>query len=412
MNAPSYLTADEAAARLGVAKSTIYAYVSRGLIRSEAGEGRQRKYVEQDVQQLANGSARSSRRKKGERTLSVATSLSTVRNGKLVYRGRDACRLARSHSARTVTHFLWTGTLEEEASSGDRIAEEIRHLPDVMVMAPLLSGLKPIARMQSLLPIAQDGDVRAFDRTPEGRLRSARLVLLTLAMAVASTDREPQSQDVTHVLCSRWGLTSAAAYRTLQAALVVSMAHPPGVDAVAARSAAAMGASMYDATLAGLSVFHGTRVTGELDRVEALFREAGTAHRLPETIIERQARGDRVPGFGHPAFPDGDPRARLIHRMIQSHAGGSEGAAFAVAGEQAGQEQLSRMPSLPFALVALARALELPRHAAVAILAVARSVHWTAQAIEASEADRPLSIQPQYTGPSPTASAGDGPEAA
>jgi citrate synthase len=49
-----YLTAREAASELGVSLDTLYAYVSRGLIRSEAGDGQKRSrwYSLEDVQRL------------------------------------------------------------------------------------------------------------------------------------------------------------------------------------------------------------------------------------------------------------------------------------------------------------------------------------------------------------------------
>ena len=50
-----WLSAAEAAARLGVRRETVYAYVSRGLLRSEAGSGpsRERRYRAADVDRLA-----------------------------------------------------------------------------------------------------------------------------------------------------------------------------------------------------------------------------------------------------------------------------------------------------------------------------------------------------------------------
>ncbi len=50
-----YMTAKEAAALLSVKEATLYAYVSRGLIRSEAisDAPRQRLYLSDDVQKLA-----------------------------------------------------------------------------------------------------------------------------------------------------------------------------------------------------------------------------------------------------------------------------------------------------------------------------------------------------------------------
>ena len=54
-----YLTAKEAATLLSVKEATLYAYVSRGLIRSQAVSDtpRQHLYLAEDVQQLAERKA-------------------------------------------------------------------------------------------------------------------------------------------------------------------------------------------------------------------------------------------------------------------------------------------------------------------------------------------------------------------
>ena len=52
MNDMGYMTAPEAADALGVKIETLYAYVSRGLVRSEAGNGRARRYRAEDIEHL------------------------------------------------------------------------------------------------------------------------------------------------------------------------------------------------------------------------------------------------------------------------------------------------------------------------------------------------------------------------
>ena len=54
MGEDRYLTAREAAGELGISTATLYAYVSRGLIRSEAtgGKRRDRRYRAEDVSTL------------------------------------------------------------------------------------------------------------------------------------------------------------------------------------------------------------------------------------------------------------------------------------------------------------------------------------------------------------------------
>ena len=103
------LSSREAARRLGVSAATLYAYVSRGLLRSEAVDGRrERRYRADDIARLKR------RRDVGRKAESIAnhaldfgtpvleSSLTLIENNRLYYRGRDAAELARSASLEEV----------------------------------------------------------------------------------------------------------------------------------------------------------------------------------------------------------------------------------------------------------------------------------------------------------------------
>ncbi|SEI13393.1 citrate synthase [Paraburkholderia hospita] len=54
MSAPRYLSADEAAAMLGISVTTLYAYVSRGMLRSAPdANSKRRRYDADEVRRLA-----------------------------------------------------------------------------------------------------------------------------------------------------------------------------------------------------------------------------------------------------------------------------------------------------------------------------------------------------------------------
>src|SRR5262245_25391414 len=117
MNGPmngEWLSSKEAARRLGVSAATLYAYVSRGLLRSEASDGqRERRYRADEVSRLKR------RRDGGRKAESIAanaldfgtpvldSALTLIENGHLYYRGHDATRLARSVSLEQVAQLLW-----------------------------------------------------------------------------------------------------------------------------------------------------------------------------------------------------------------------------------------------------------------------------------------------------------------
>ena len=116
-----YVTAKEAATLLGVKEATLYAYVSRGLIRSEAisDAPRQRLYLAEDVQKLA---ARKVQRRDPAKVPREAlhwgipmleSALTLITENTLYYRGYDAIKLARAHTLEEVAALLWTGNLEQ-----------------------------------------------------------------------------------------------------------------------------------------------------------------------------------------------------------------------------------------------------------------------------------------------------------
>ena len=118
-----YLNARQAAEELGISLATLYAYVSRGMIRSEAaGRSRSRRYRAEDVRRLKE---RKERRRDPdgvvEGTLHWGTpvmesGITLIADGGLYYRGRDVAYLAAGSTVEEVSALIWTG---DPASSGD-----------------------------------------------------------------------------------------------------------------------------------------------------------------------------------------------------------------------------------------------------------------------------------------------------
>src|SRR5580704_16956603 len=105
------LSARDAAERLGVKRDTLYAYVSRGLLRSVAVQGsRQRHYRAEDVERFRLGRGVDRGREATEALMPViGSSICLIENGCLYYRGVDALRLAETSSLEEVAGLLWNG---------------------------------------------------------------------------------------------------------------------------------------------------------------------------------------------------------------------------------------------------------------------------------------------------------------
>src|SRR5690606_3248688 len=105
------LTAAEAAARLGVKRETLYAYVSRGLLRSHPapGGGRGRRFDADEVARLRARPAAPRRPTRAGRALEIASAVTTISAGRLRYRGRDVAELAGAVPFEAVAELLWGG---------------------------------------------------------------------------------------------------------------------------------------------------------------------------------------------------------------------------------------------------------------------------------------------------------------
>ncbi len=110
-----WLNASEAAGLLNVRPQTLYAYVSRGLVKSEVVPGsRSKRYRRSDIERLLRrqGMTRNPR-SAAKASLNwhgmpvLKSSLTLIRDGKLYYRGQDAVILAEHSSLEAVAANLW-----------------------------------------------------------------------------------------------------------------------------------------------------------------------------------------------------------------------------------------------------------------------------------------------------------------
>nr|WP_244299667.1 citrate synthase family protein [Rubrobacter xylanophilus] len=401
MSSRRYLSAREAAEELGVSLRTLYAYVSRGMIRSEAAGGRRRRYRAEDVRRLKE---RKERRRRPEDAVEGALSWGTpvmesgitlITDEGFYYRGRDVVELSRRCGIEEVAALVWVG---DESAAGEIFG--FGAPPSVSSIRETVGGLElpPLEALQAALPLAAAGDPVAYDLRPDSAARTGGRILRLMA-AVASGGEG--TGGVAGTLCRGWGLQGEGTRRVLDAALVLCADHELPVSTFAARCAASSGASPYAAVSAGLAAFGGSRHGGALYLVESFLGEIEARGDVRGVIGAWFRRGEGVPGFGHPLYPDGDPRgAELLHR-VSGECPGSPAVRLARTVVREVREMVGENPTVDFALVTLARALGLPPGAAVALFAVGRAVGWIGHAIEQYASGSLIRPRARYVGEPP-----------
>jgi len=396
----AYLSAAEAAAELGVNLPTLYAYVSRGLIRSEAGGGsRRRRYLAEDIWVLKQ--RKQHRRDPGKAArealhwgLPVLESrLSVIHDGRLFYAGRDVVTLAQSCSIEQVAALLWMGDLHAP------FPDDYLVVPEWKTVAGVAAALPPLEGLQLFLPVAASHDPYAYDTRPAAVQRAGARILRLLAAAVVRT--RPSRDPIARVLQRRWAPADAGVARLLQAALVLYADNGLNPSSFTARCVASAGSTPYALVAAGLAALQGSKHGGACERAQGLLDEVREARGAQRAVMARMRRGEAVPGFGHPLYPEGDPRGAYLMQLVAEARPKSPEVKLALALTAAVRELMDDHPTVDFGVVTLCRALDLPSAAALSLLGVGRVVGWIAHGLEQYQEGREIRPRARYAGDLP-----------
>lgn len=397
-----WLTSREAARRLGVSAATLYAYVSRGLLRSEGTSGqRERRYRADDVQRLKR------RRDVGRKAEAIAASaldfgtpvlesaLTLIEGGRLYYRGHDAARLARSASLEQIAQLLWACDDKPFAATNlPPLSESLRRA------RAAAETLETVNSCLVLLPAAARWDHPSWVEDRDAMLETGVRILRLLTAAVVR--QAPSNRPVHEQLADAWNLPPDRA-RVIRAALVLSADHEFNTSAFATRVVASTGTNLYGAIMAGLAAINGPRHGGLTRRVATLLDELRDTPDLDDEVLRRAREPVALPGFGHPLYPDGDVRAATLLEILGEAAPDASTFAFAGAVAEAVERATDLRPNIDFATVTLERAFGLPKDSALAIFLLGRTVGWIAHALEQAAYRSLIRPRARYTGPPPAA---------
>ena len=203
----AWLDADEAVAALGVSRATLYAYVSRGRIRSEAAPGGERRsrYSRDDIDRLL---ARSRERRNPEKAAEQAlhwglpileSAITLLADEHIYYRGHDAGALARERSIADVAALLWTGTADGAVLG-----------PPPRTPAPprTRAEMPFIAAALSALALASADDALAYDLRPRTVAQTGWRILWLLTRLAARG--APSAATIDATLATAWDSPRAA----------------------------------------------------------------------------------------------------------------------------------------------------------------------------------------------------------
>jgi len=391
-----YLSAREAAAELAISPATLYAYVSRGFIRSEPSpDSRSHRYRAEDVRALKERRGPAPE-PKGFRSFDadlpvLDSAISTITEAGPVYRGVNCVELAEKDTLEHAATLLWDVTaIDPFAADNCPVVSEA-----MTVIADAARRAAPLDRAIAVLALAAGADPGAFNRAAEGRaLVGARIIrLLVATMLNTATSAQPLHLQIANA----WAGEHKHAPDLIRRALVLLADHELNASTFTVRCAASTELNLYDATIAGLAALKGPKHGGAGVLASQLVKALIDRDVAP-LIRERVALGERFAGFGHGIYKRGDPRAISLLDAL-NRAGAPRKFTREVPERIA--EATGEFVNIDYALAVLVHSLRLPAGAELALFAMARSVGWIAHACEQLQHGRLIRPRARYVGPSP-----------
>jgi citrate synthase len=420
-----FLTAAQAAQRLGVKPATLYAYVSRGVLRrNHAADGRSSLFDSEEVEQLVRRGR--PRRPAGVADITVESAITEITGDRLRYRGLDVIRLATSRTFEDVAELLWTGEFPALPPAPWR-ATPAALAAGRGAQAALPAGTLLLERFQVIVPAMAATDPLRLQLDPAAVIAAGRSIIAGLvdclppavpdypisdypSMDYPDSDNPgtdnpgtdyPIADRLWPRLCDR--RASPALRRALSAALVLLADHELAASTLAARAAASVRADPYAVVATGLGAVGGALHGGASLGAEAMLAAAAGPDDVPRVVGELLRRGEKVPGFGHFVYRTGDPRAVLLLDLVRRAAPKSGQLAVAEAVLAEVRRKSLPEPNIDFAIATLARVAGMVRGSGEAVFAVARTAGWIAHALEAYAGPGPLRPRAVYIGRPPVA---------
>jgi citrate synthase len=391
-----YLSAREASAELAISPATLYAYVSRGLIRSEPSpDSRSHRYRAEDIRGLKERRTPSVEPhgfKSFDPELPVMDSaIATITEQGAIYRGVNCVDLAEKDTLEHTATLLWdvTGVDPFAPDNCPHVSDEMRAIAEAARRAA------PIDRAIAVLALATSADPGAFTRAPEGRAMVGARILRLLVATMLNT--APSAEPLHQQIAKAWAPDNKHAADLIRRALVLLADHELNASTFTVRCAASTGLNLYDSIIAGLAALKGPMHGGAGVLASRLVKTL--IDQDPEPVIrERVALGERFAGFGHGVYKRGDPRAMSLLNAL-TRAGAAR--KFTKEVPERIAEATGEFVNIDYALAVLAHSLRLAPGSELPLFAMARAVGWIAHASEQLQYGRLIRPRARYVGPAP-----------
>ncbi|MDP4097876.1 citrate synthase [Paenibacillus sp. P96] len=352
-----------------------------------------------------------------EGIVATTSSISSIVDGVLTYRGYNIDDLAVNASFEEVAYLLWFGKLPSSSQLSELQAQLSRYapIPDELISQMKLypKDMNTMAALRSAVSALALFDNQADDMSREANEIKTMKLQAQLPTIVAAISRlrdglepvQPKegasiAENFLYMMDGK--APSETAVKAMDQALVLHADHELNASTFAARVTVATLSDIYSGITSAVGALKGPLHGGANEAVAKMLDEIGSLDNVEPFIQQKLANRDKIMGFGHRVYKNGDPRAKHLQKMsreLGERNGDTKLYDMSVRIEELVTSQKGLKPNVDFYSASVYTQLGIKRELFTPIFAVSRVSGWTAHILEQYEDNRIIRPRAEYTGP-------------
>jgi citrate synthase len=267
--------------------------------------------------------------------------------------------------------------------------------------------------MRSATSLLAHWDPDANDNSHDANVRKAERLLAQLPIVMAARHRLKQGKEPVAAESGR-SLASNCLYmlfradpspghvKAMDVSLILYAEHEFNASTFTARVIASTLSDLHSSLVGAIGALKGPLHGGANEKVMDVLREVGKKENAESWVRAALARKEKVMGFGHRVYKDGDPRAVYLKELcgqLARETGNEDLEAMADVIERVIWEEKKLPPNLDWPSARLYHYMGLPIELYTPLFVLSRTAGWAAHVIEQHDNNRLIRPRARYTGP-------------
>lgn len=352
-----------------------------------------------------------------EGVVACSTAISSIVDATLTYCGYTIEDLAAHSTFEETSFLLWNKRLpnkkeldhfHSEISKRMTLDKEfiayLKHLPN--------KGVHPMEWLRTAVSSLALWNKDASDITPEANGRKSLDLLAKMGPLVCAFERLRKGQEIVAPKADKsiaWNFLymlqgkepDAYHVKVFDTALILHADHELNCSAFSVRVTTSSLSDMHSAITSGVGTLKGPLHGGANEQVMKMLLRIGNIQECEKFIQNALENKEKVMGFGHRVYKNGDPRAKILRGMSEElgkRRGEPQWYQMSVKIDDVMQDKKGLLPNVDFYSASVYYCLDIPIDLYTPIFAVSRIAGWVAHSLEQYANNRIYRPRGKYTG--------------